>query len=521
MVYNRAFLNMKKIIIATVSIACIALLVMTCKKNSSSSSSSSDDGGSNTSGMQNVSLSGKVLDTYGSPLAGVRVTTGELNAVTASDGTFSFKQAKVVDSRAIIKFDKTGYFPLTRSGVKANEMFIEAILYPKGNSNISLQTTFDASSDKTLNINGMKVDLSALSIVSANGEVYNGSINADMLYLEPNNENFAGMMPGGDLAGRRSDNSSTQLISYGMANVILTDNSGNPLQVKSGVPADITFPIPAGMESNPPATMPLWSFNEEKGIWIEEGTATLQGNVYKGKATHFSWVNCDYQGGVVNIKGKVTCNNQPVERVKIRSGQTSIFTDSKGNYSGLVPANTSVKLIVEYNNNTVSHDISGNSAGSTVTQNFEMCGGDGGYEGLDGLWCSNRYNAVTMYIEIKQNKGTMLYNRDEDISEWLWWSGVGDYFPKVGDLLLKDISSFNSGGDSFNALWFYMKSETINGVRTITGTGYKRLTLNAIKNSKGEYVSFSVDDDDEGEGEVFVTDGFYRVESIPKNKTKK
>jgi len=56
-----------------------------------------------------------------------------------------------------------------------------------------------------------------------------------------------------------------------MVNVNLTDNSGKPLQLKGDAPAEVTYPIPKGMESNPPASIPLWHFDEEKGIWMEDG----------------------------------------------------------------------------------------------------------------------------------------------------------------------------------------------------------------------------------------------------------
>jgi hypothetical protein len=185
-------------------------------------------------------------------------------------------------------------------------------------------------------------------------------------------------MPGGDLAAIRTTGSETQLISYGMAEVSLTDNAGNPLQLKEGAASQLTFPIPAGMESNPPATIPLWYFDEERGIWIEEGTATLQGNVYVGSVTHFSWHNLDVPGERVTIKGKVTdCEDKPVSYVKVTVDQTAAVTNSKGEYSVFVPANTPVTVVVkskDYSNYSpeVSHNISGKLGGTVVTQDIKL-----------------------------------------------------------------------------------------------------------------------------------------------------
>ena len=319
------------------------------------------------SAMQKVALKGRVTGTNGLPISDVTVSTGSLTATTDAQGEFSFDRASVVKKRAVIKFEKSGYFTLTRSGVKGDEMFIEAVLYPKGNSNISLKTSFDAAQAKTLSVPaGMKVDLTASSIMRADGSAYSGQVNADMLYLDPNNENFTGMMPGGDLAAIRGDNSEVMLVSWGMTDVNFTDNQGNPLQIKSNAPAELTFPIPAGMESNPPATIPLWSFDEKKGIWIEEGVATLQGNVYVGKVTHFSWVNLDEPARRVTIRGKVKdCDDEPVAYVKVTAGQTSAYTNSRGEYSMTVPDNTSVTVSVTANGGTASKNVPGRPGDST------------------------------------------------------------------------------------------------------------------------------------------------------------
>lgn len=328
--------------------------------------------------MQDVVLTGTVRDTGGKPLSNVTVTTGSLNVVTEADGTFAFEQTGTVDRRAVIRFEKAGYFTITRSGVKADEMQIEVVMQPKGNSSSSLQASFNASDAKTLSVAGMKVEIPAESLVKPDGSAYSGTVNADMFYLNPNNNNFTELMPGGDLAAVRSNNSEAQLISYGMTDITLTDNSGNPLQLKSGATSELVFPIPAGMESNPPASIPLWYFDEERGIWVEEGVATLQGNVYTGTVSHFSWHNLDLPSERVTIKGTVTdCEKKPVSYVKVTVDQTAAVTNSKGEYSVFVPANTPVTVKVkssDYSNYSpeVSHNVSGKQGGSVVTQDISL-----------------------------------------------------------------------------------------------------------------------------------------------------
>jgi hypothetical protein len=103
--------------------------------------------------MQDIALSGTVKDIDGNPISGVRVTTGSLNTTTGGNGTFTFEKAGTVNDRVIIAFEKSGYFTLTRSAAKEEEdsdLYLEAMLYPKGNSTISLQATFDAATANTV-----------------------------------------------------------------------------------------------------------------------------------------------------------------------------------------------------------------------------------------------------------------------------------------------------------------------------------------------------------------------------------
>ena len=186
--------------------------------------------------------------------------------------------------------------------------------------------------------------------VDGTGVGYTGKVKSEMVYLDPNNERFSEMMPGGDLAAVRSDNSSVQLVSYGMTDLNMYAENGDKLQLKDGCKAKLTFPIPAGMDKNPPASIPLWSFNEKTGLWEEEGSAQLQGNVYVGEVTHFSWVNLDdpeKQGTVYGYVKDDTGKVLPGVRLNIGQLLTSTVTQSNGYYSHDVPANTDFCITVK------------------------------------------------------------------------------------------------------------------------------------------------------------------------------
>jgi len=158
---------------------------------------------------------------------------------------------------------------------------MEPMMYRKGNDSITLQTTFDASAAKTLQIGGVKIGLPASCFANANGSAYSGTVHADVLNLGSRNANRALMMPGGDLACDKSDEI---VMPFGMTDVIFTDNAGNLLKIKDKTDIPISFPAPAGVTD---ASVPLWAFDEARGVWMEEGSATLQGNVYTGTVSHF------------------------------------------------------------------------------------------------------------------------------------------------------------------------------------------------------------------------------------------
>jgi hypothetical protein len=351
----------------------IMIMVLACTAGCKKDKNESDD--DDPSGrMQDVVLQGIVIDSNNHPLGGVQVKTGSVSKYTTdSDGRFMITEAWVVNKRVVLTFEKENYFNLTRSIVKDDDMFIGAVLYPKGSSAISVQKTFSTETATTLEIGNMKVDLPAAAFMKTDGNDYNGTVKADMLYLNPDNKKFAGMMPGGDLAGVRTNGDESVLISYGMSDLLFTDNNGNPLQIKSGTSAKISFPLPESMKKDPPATMPLWSFDAEKGRWTEEGVFTFEENMYVGTTTHFSWISNSLCASAATIIGKVMdCDNEPIHHIAVRAGQTEVYTNREGKFRGTLPVDTPTTLSVTFNNATKTVSLPGYTVGLTTIPDIQM-----------------------------------------------------------------------------------------------------------------------------------------------------
>ena len=322
-----------------------------------------DDGGINPpelveGRMEDIALSGIVRDASGTPIEGVSIVSGSSAATTNTDGFFEFDQIQVVsvpNDRSVVRFSKAGYFDVVRSmdadDDAADGASWEVVMCKKENNDFTSIKTYSSSSDQTLQAGEMKIDMPQDGYkVDGTGVSYTGKVKSEMVYLDPNNERFSEMMPGGDLAAVRSDNSSAQLVSYGMTDLNMYAENGDKLQLKEGSKAKLTFPIPAGMGENPPASIPLWSFNEKTGLWEEEGSAALQGNVYVGEVAHFSWVNLDYpekQGTVYGYVKDDTGKALPGVRLSIGQLLAPTVTNSDGYYSHEVPANTAFSITVK------------------------------------------------------------------------------------------------------------------------------------------------------------------------------
>jgi len=63
------------------------------------------------------------------------------------------------------------------------------------------------------------------------------------------------------------------------------------------------------MLTNAPQIIPLWSYDEEHGYWIEESFAELDNSFYIGKVRHFSSWNVDTKGEAIEVSGQVYIRN--------------------------------------------------------------------------------------------------------------------------------------------------------------------------------------------------------------------
>ncbi len=284
------------------------------------------------------SVSGVVVSAAtGTPLAGATVSSGTASATTGADGRYTLDS--VTPGATVITFAATGH---ARNFANADVVVgatatASARLIP-----IGTRQTYAASAGATIGMAGTpaQVTLPPAGIVDRNGAAYNGTVTVELTPINPALD--PGNMPG-DMTTRIGDGTVVPIESFGAMTVTLTDGSGNRLNLGSGATATIRIPL-ATRSPYPPATVPLFFFNETTGLWVEEGTATLLGTApnqyYEGTVRHFTVWNADQVAQTIRVTGCVQeQSGARVAGVRVRtdgldySGTSVSSSDAAGNFS--------------------------------------------------------------------------------------------------------------------------------------------------------------------------------------------
>ena len=297
---------------------------------------------------------GKIVDENRNPLEDVLITIAGLTVRTDENGFFILKETNVYENFAHIKAEKTGYIAGSRSLVPTTGLNKIKIMLLQENTIATISS--GASSEVNLP-NGTKVIFDG-AFEDENKNAYSGNIAISLHYLDPADPNLLDKMPG-MLYAENDNNEENILESYGMINLEMKGDSGQKLQIANGHTAQIQVPITATQQSIAASTIPLWHFDEDKGYWIEEGSASIQGNKYVGTVSHFSWWNCDANFPTTRLCINIFDNaSNPLADIKVELWpNASIYprvgiSNTSGQICGLIPTNQSLTL--------KAYDICGN-----------------------------------------------------------------------------------------------------------------------------------------------------------------
>ena len=313
--------------------------------------------------MVSASVRGTVVDENNRPVQGATVSSGTNTTTTDRYGSFRFNNINLSKANGYVKVTKTGYFTGSRTFISTagRTHNVRIKLLPKTNAG-----NFAGTAGGTINITGGgKLVIPATAVTDAGGSAYSGTVNVAMTWIDPTSNDLPNIIPG-DLRGVTTTNEERGLQTFGMLGVELTGNTGQALKIATGKTAELTFPIPASLQGNAPATIDLWNFDEATGRWKQEGTATKNGNNYIAQVSHFSFWNCDAPFPLVELCMTIlsSADNVPLNNVQVRIKRPNGSygygrTDSLGNLCGKVPKNEALVLEIlgQCNNVVYSQNI--------------------------------------------------------------------------------------------------------------------------------------------------------------------
>lgn len=197
---------------------------------------------------------------------------------------------------------------------------------------------------------GARVIVPAGALIDPAGASIGGEVVVHLTPIDPSVAAQFDAAPG-DFEARTATGATAQLESFGMLDITIRQDD-TTLQVAPGMTLQISIPAPSGV-TDPPASMPLWSFDEAQGLWVEEGTLTLDADagVYIGDIAHMSVWNADVEIDTTCISGTVVdAEDNPVPGARVRgrgleyAGSDATIADANGRFALLVRKDSVVSV---------------------------------------------------------------------------------------------------------------------------------------------------------------------------------
>lgn len=291
---------------------------------------------------------GLILDENSNPVSDALIELNDHEFQTDSSGVFFLNHLDLNESGALVTVEKAGYFKGSRRFYPSlgTKNYMEIKLLPK-TPIISLNASMGGT---VPTVGGATIELPAGSIIDENGDAYLGEVVVFVRHLDPTSEDFAQIMPG-SLEGKNKEGEIVALESYGMLAVELETPTGQRLNLGNEKKAQLIFPVPVQLRGTAPAEIPLWFFDEEEEIWIEEGRAAFDGSNYVGEVSHFSFWNCDEPYPLIELsgcfidQGGFPIVNKKVKITNLSTGNSGFgMTNDEGCFKGKVPQNQLLKL---------------------------------------------------------------------------------------------------------------------------------------------------------------------------------
>lgn len=298
------------------------------------------------------SFKGKVTAEDGTPVSGATVRVYNNTTFTNGEGLFSFTNVEAPKGAALISVEKAGFFfgaSMAGNGADGKN-FVRVTLLDKGIP----QKVSGAGGGVIQGPNGLKTNIRPNSLIKSNGAVYTGEVSVYSKWLDPTDQDLAGIMPGA-LMAKDEAGAEKVLATFGMVALELETDSGEPLEVKDGETVDLDIPIPPALDPEAPTEIPLWYFDLEEERWLLKGTCQKTGGAYYhcSVPTTGYW-NCDIALEPICLSGTIfQSDSTPAYYTKVIVEDLTDnfiywgYTDINGFFCGSVPKAAPLRITIE------------------------------------------------------------------------------------------------------------------------------------------------------------------------------
>ncbi len=346
--------------------------------------------------IETMSVTVSVSDTHGAPIEDVQISTRNGSTQTAipaartsSDERGDANVPEVPEtSDVVFIFEKDGYAAQVKTFTTPQfdaSATLDVVMIRKATPqafNVEEEAALDGQ-------DGAYLSVGANAFVDASGNAVTGEVTLQMTPVDVSTDAGLQAFPGA-FAGIPEDGSpQTNIVSLGTTEFTFSQD-GEELQLAEGETAIIDMPIyitayPDGSAVEIGDEIPLWSLNEETGIWEQEGVgeviskpASPTGLAMRAEVSHFTWWNTDWY---------------PREEERFEISISIIGVDENGIQTPV------------FDDKYVSLYI--NTRGFNVQSNV-VIGQTGTAEVFQGLWCFQVSGSVSLedsdplYVESEQ-----------------------------------------------------------------------------------------------------------------------
>ncbi len=293
--------------------------------------------------LVNASVIGFVKDNSQEPIPNAQVIYDGGSTVTDDYGHFIIRDIEMNAKGSVIRIEKEDYFKGNRRFFplenKVSKIEIELI----EKNYLSFDAKVGGLVHKSTTAGDITLNFEPNSIQKSDGTLHEGEVFVAIADVLENDMSVDRLI--GNLQGVSSQIEEVALSAYSVIGVELVDASGNPLSILTGSSAEVYMPVPTSLRGTAPPTIPLWSFHEELGMWVEEGEAQYQSGAYRARLSRFSYWKCGLSSPCIDFNSRfVDMDGIPLvdTRVVISYGNliaAYAYTDLNGEISGRIPTN--------------------------------------------------------------------------------------------------------------------------------------------------------------------------------------